>query len=393
MAQGETKPSVLHVNDARTWRGGEQQTLYLARGMAARGLRAELVCRPGSALAQKARESGLVVHEVRMRSELDLPAAWRIARLARRGSFQAGGASAFHILHAHTAHAHALILLARRLFRARCRLVVHRRIEFPVGRRTLGLGRLKYGSGVDAYVAISNGVKESLVAAGIAPWRIFPVRSCTDPERFASAEPDPKLRAELGVPEDAYVVGNVGYLVGHKDHANLLRAAAIARESLPNLWVVIVGPGPLREELLKLAEELGISEHVVLTGFRGDIPQLLLMFDVFALSSSEEGICSSVLDAMASRCPVVGTDAAGVREAVLDGRTGILVPIRDSGALAEAIVRMAREPAEAQRMAEAAGQRVRELFTVEALTDGTLEVYGRVLADEVGPARPVEPAP
>ncbi|MDP6439966.1 MAG: glycosyltransferase, partial [Candidatus Brocadiia bacterium] len=307
MAQGETKPSVLHVNDARTWRGGEQQTLYLARGMAARGLRAELVCRPGSALAQKARESGLVVHEVRMRSELDLPAALRIARLARRGSF--------NILHAHTAHAHALILLARRLFRARCRLVVHRRIEFPVGRRTLGLGRLKYGSGVDAYVAISNGVKESLVAAGIAPWRIFPVRSCTDPERFASAEPDPKLRAELGVPEDAYVVGSVGYLVGHKDHANLLRAAASARESLPNLWVVIVGPGPLREELLKLAEELGMSEHVVLTGFRGDIPQLLLMFDVFALSSSEEGICSSVLAAMASRCPVVGTDAAGVREA------------------------------------------------------------------------------
>ena len=385
MAQGETKPSVLHVNDARTWRGGEQQTLYLARGMAGRGLRAELVCRPGSALADRARESGLVVHEVRMRSELDLSAALRIARLARRG--------AFNILHAHTAHAHALILLARRVFRARCRLVVHRRIEFPVGRHTLGLGRLKYGSGVDAYVAISNGVKESLVAAGIAPWGIFPVRSCTDPERFAAAEPTAELRRELCIPEDAYVVGNVGYLVGHKDHANLLRAAVIARESLPNLWVVIVGPGPLREELLKLAEELGMSERVVLTGFRSDIPQLLLMFDVFALSSSEEGICSSVLDAMAAGCPVVGTDAAGVREAVLDGRTGILVPVRDSGALARAIVRTACEPAEVGRMAEAAVQRVRDLFTVEALTDGTLDVYGRVLADEVGSDRPVEPAP
>lgn len=385
MAQGDRQPNVLHVNDARTWRGGEQQTLYLAQGMIEVGERARIVCRPGCPLADKARAAGVPVHEVRMRMELDLAAAWRIARIARR--------EGCNILHAHTAHAHMLAWLARAVFRAPCHVVVHRRIEFPVAKRHPVVARLKYGRCVDAYIAISNRVRETLVEAGIEPWRIFPVRSVTDPGRFVDAPPDPDLRRQLGIPEDAWVVGNIGYLVDHKDHANLLRAAGRARDHVPNMWVAIVGPGPLHDALAALAGELGLADRVVFTGFRSDIPQIIQMFDLFALSSSEEGICSTLLDVMACGRPIVATDAGGVREAVLHEQTGLIVPIRDSEALAAGIVRMAREGDLARRWAAAGRRRVLENFTVEMLTRRTLAAYQRVLAGEVGPAYPIEPAP
>jgi len=97
-------PNVLHVNTAKTWRGGEQQMVYLLRGMRARGLRAAAVCQAGSPAAERARAAGATVHEITMRTELDVAAAHEIARIA-----QAGG---FSILHAHTAHAHSLASMA-----------------------------------------------------------------------------------------------------------------------------------------------------------------------------------------------------------------------------------------------------------------------------------------
>jgi len=376
---------VLHLNTARTWRGGEQQMVYLLRGMRERGLGAAALCQPRSPAAEKSRRAGATVHELPMRGEYDLPAAAAIARLVRRGGF--------NILHAHTAHAHALAWLARHLFALPCRLVVHRRSEFRPGRGILGLGRLKYLRGVDAYVAVSNQMKDILVRAGVEPWRVFPVRSVTDPPRFIQARPDPDLRRKLGIPDDAYVVGNIAYLVPHKDHRNLLDAAALAAREVPGLWVVIVGSGPLRRRIEAHARSLGLAERVVLTGFREDIPQLIRMFDLFALSSSEEGICSTLLDVMASGCPIVATAAAGVREAVLDGETGIVVPTRDPGALAAAIVRMARHPEMARRMARGGRERACRLFTVDALTEKTLAVYRRVLSGQVGPRWPVPSEP
>ena len=381
MSEGAQQPRVLHLDDQCGWRGGEQQMLYLAEGLRRRGVHTAAVLQPGSPAARKAHEAGVPVYELAMRGELDLSAAFRIARTARAGDF--------NILHSHTAHAHTLALLAAWLWRAGCRLVVHRRIEFPAGRGLLGLGRVKYRAGVQAYIAISNRVKQTLMEAGVPEWRVFVVRSATDPARFPSAVPPLALHGGLGIPEGAFVVGNIGALVGHKDHGNLLEACCIVRRSIPNLWVVIVGEGPLRERIVSVAETLRMADRLVLTGFRWDVPELIRAFDVFALSSSEEGMCSTLLEVAASGCPIVATDAGGVREAVLPGETGIVVPIRDPQALAEGILKSAEDPVRARRMAERGRERVLRQFTADVLTERTMEVYRRVLAGEARPDRPV----
>jgi glycosyltransferase involved in cell wall biosynthesis len=311
-----------------------------------------------------------------MRGELDLPTALEIARLAREHGY--------NILHAHTAQAHSLGSIAANVFCAPAHLVVHRRIEFYPGRGLLGWP--KYHLGVDAYITVSEYLREVMVDAGIEPWRVFTVRSVTDPQRFTEAEPNPGLRAELGIPDDALVVGNVGYLVPHKDHANLLEAIAIVAEDVPNVWAVIVGSGPLRKEIETKARRLGIWNRIVLTGFRTDVAELIKMFDLFALSSSEEGIASVLFEVMACRTPIVSTSPAGVPEAVLDGRTGRLVPTEDPEALARGILELIRNPERARRMAEEAYQRVVSEFNIASLTEKTLEVYRKVLAGEIGPA-------
>jgi len=374
------RPLVLHVNTARSWCGGEQQMVYLLRGMRERGLPAHAVCRPDTPVAVRARAVGARVFEVPMRCEMDPFAAATIARIMAREGHQ--------ILHAHTAHAHGLAWLVAGLLPSR-RIIVHRRGDFRPGRGFAGLGRAKYLRGVDAYISVSNRVKAILEEAGIPPWRVFPVRSVTDPARFLNAEPNPHLREELGIPEEAFVVGNIAYLVGHKDHLNLIEAAAIVRKEIPNLWVVIVGKGPLRGQIERRARELGQEERLVLTGFRDDIPQLILSFDLFALSSWGEGICSTLLEVMASGRPIVATRAGGVEEALAYGRTGVLVPTRNPRALADGILRLARDPALRKRLVEAGRQRVMRHFTVDALTEKTLRVYRRVLEGRVGPRYPV----
>lgn len=346
--------------------------VHLLRGLHERGYDALAACQKGAPAADRARQQGAEVYELPMRCEVDLQAAFQLARIARHRRAS--------IFHAHTAHAHSLASLAKHLFCPRCRLVAHRRIEFYPGRGPLGLGWIKYHCGVDAFIAISDRLRDILIDAGVEPQLVHTVRSVTDPQRFIETPPNPHLRDELGIPDDGFVVGNVGYLVPHKDHFNLLEAAAEVRRKVPQLWVVIVGSGPLKDEIEVRARELDLADRVVLTGFRNDVPELIKMFDLFALSSSEEGICSTLFEVMACEKPIVCTNAAGVKEAVVDGQTGLVVPRRNSEALAEGILTLYNNPDLAQKYASAGHQRVLNHFTVDHLTEQTLEVYRDVLS-------------
>lgn len=380
MLRADVQPRVLHVDDQHGWRGGERQMMMLACGLQRRGIPCAAVVQRGGLAARRLRKADLDVRNLRMRGEVDLPAARQIARMARAGGF--------NILHSHTAHAHTLVLLASHLCMARCKVVAHRRIEFAVGKRLLGLGKLKYLAGTDAHIAISNRVKDTLVEAGLPEWRVFPVHSAAELKRFADVPVVAGLRASLGIPDDAFVVGNIGALVGHKDHRNLLEACAVVRSEIPDLWVVIVGSGPLRQRTLADAEALDMADRLVMTGFRWDVPELIRMFDLFALSSSEEGMCSTLTQVATSGCPIVATDAGGVREVIVPEQTGVVVPISDARALAEGILRLAGNPQHAREMVRRGQERIRRYFNADVLTERTLEVYERVLRGRVGPKWP-----
>jgi glycosyltransferase involved in cell wall biosynthesis len=359
---------ILHINTERTWRGGEQQTLYLAQGLKQRGHECTVACPPASPLAAQARSENLDVAEVRMRGEADLAAMCKLARLIRsRGC---------DIIHMHTSHAHTLGCFAS-LFARRGVRVVSRRVDFRIIKNPFS--RPKYRWGVNKYVAISDAIKAVMVADGVATERIAVVHSGVDISRFDSVEANAQMREDLQLQPGQPVIGNVAHLARHKGHRYLIEAVPEIVKEFPDAKVMIVGDGELRADLERQAARLGIERSVVFTGFRRDVPALLSLFDVFVMASHMEGLCTSVMDAMAARVPVVVTDAGGLPELVRNEVSGLVVPAKDPAALALAIVRLLRNREEAARFAAGAKRTVEEKYSVDAMVEGNMRVYDDLL--------------
>jgi glycosyltransferase involved in cell wall biosynthesis len=342
------------------------------RGLRERGVPQLLVAREGGEQERRAREDGFDVRALRMDGVRSLLVPRRLARVVREVRPA--------VLHAHTSRAHGWVLLAARAGGAdRPRVVVSRRVDFSIYRHSfLRLNRWKYVRGVDRILCVSRRVRAVLIADGIPPELLEVVHSGVDLARIDGA-PDRRaaLRAEMGVPDGAPLVGNVGHCVDHKGQRWLVEAAPILFANHPEARIAIVGDGPLLPALRAQAASLGVADRVLFLGERGDVPSLLRAFDAFAFPSHLEGLGTSVLDAMAARLPVVAADGGGVGEMIDAPKNGLLVPPRDASALARALDWMLGHPDDARRMAAAGRERVEREFTADRMVEGTLAAYAR----------------
>jgi glycosyltransferase involved in cell wall biosynthesis len=369
----------LHIDTEPTWRGGEQQLFYTLEGLRARGLPATLLAQPDSPLLERARGAGFDAQAFRIRGEADVAAAWRMSRLLRERRFD--------ILHCHTPHAHAIAAFARWLAppERRPKLVVARRVDFSIRRRgdLLGLSRRKYAR-ADAIIAVSQAVRDVLARDGVDSSRIFVVRSGIDVARIERAPDRPgEIRTTLGIREGGRLVVNVAALTAHKGQRYLLDAVPRIRAAHPDARVAIFGAGELRGALEEQARALALGGGLIFAGLRppDEIPSILKAAHVFVLPSVEEGLGTSLYDAMAAGAPIVATRAGGIPEIVRDGETGLLVPPRDAAALAAAINRVLSDAALARRLTENAARFVRAEGTKERMVEETILVYEGLLKE------------
>jgi len=358
----------LHIDTTQTWRGGQSQVRYTVLGLRALGHRAALVADPSGALFQRMSE-GLDLVPLSTRGEIDLAAAWRLSRVLKQLRPE--------IVHAHDPSGVAMAATALSIASPRPRpaLVASRRIEFPIARNSFSTW--KY-SQVDRFFAISRAVRDRLIADRIPASKIDIVHEGVDVERLI-ALPHGNLHAALFLPTHSPVVATIGALVAQKDHHTLVDAAAIVVKQVSDVRFVILGEGDLRPHLEKQIKHLHLERHVFLAGFRADVLELLKDADVFALSSTHEGMCTSLLDAMAAEKPAVATAVGGVPEVVDDQATGFLVPPRDPQALAARIVQLLKDQPLSRRMGRAGLERVRQLFTVERMVQETAAAYEKIL--------------
>jgi glycosyltransferase involved in cell wall biosynthesis len=233
----------------------------------------------------------------------------------------------------------------------------------------------------DHVFAVSDMVRASVRYPG--PLRLLPMPPVEtlhhglDPATAGGFQAD-GVRAELGIPQDAPVVGSVANFKAAKDHATLLRAAALLRQAVPELRLLLVGQGPLEAETRRLAAELGLQGAVVFAGFRTDARRLAAAFDVFALSSTYEGLPIALIEAMALGRPAVVTRVGGTPEVVSDGAQGLLVPPRDPAALAAALLRLLGDPGLRASMGAAARSRALE-FDIRKAVRRMEQVYADLL--------------
>jgi glycosyltransferase involved in cell wall biosynthesis len=345
---------VVHVASGREWRGGQRQVSLLARELGRLGVAQVVVTGGGGALAARLRDDGIPLHAVSWSAGLDprvLPAL--LAELREGES----------LVHAHDAHAVTLGGVAASLTGRP--LVATRRVDFHLRRRGFW-GRAA------RVVAISNAVADVLVEDGIGRDRIAVVHSGIGPEDL-EATPKLGIRARLGLEGNALVAANVGALVRHKDQATLVRAAGRLTERFPTLHWVVAGEGPERPALERLRAELGLDGRVHLLGHVDEPARLIADADCFVMSSREEGLGTSVLEAMALGIPVASTTAGGLPE-MLQGGAGVLVAPADPAALAEAVARLVSDPLLVRGLVAQARATVQG-FTAARMAEAVLSVY------------------
>lgn len=347
--------------------GGAQQVLYLLAGLAAEpDDEHHLACPPDAAVGREA-PAGVTVHAVPQAGDLDPRLPWRLWRLLRRLRPD--------LVHVHSRRGADVWggLLARL---AGVPAVVSRRVDNPEPR---WLAALKYRP-YARVITISAGIREVLLSEGLPADKVVCVPSAVDVAHYQRGCDRPALEEAFGLEAAAIPVAMAAQFIERKGHRDLLAAWPTVVAAEPRARLLLFGQGPLREEMERLAAERGLADTVVFAGFRDDLERFLPCLRALAHPARMEGLGVTLLQAGAAGVPIVACPVGGIPEIVKDGETGYRVPPRDAEALAEALIRLVRDPQLAETLGGAARGHVEAHFAIEAMVAGNRRVYEVVLA-------------
>jgi glycosyltransferase involved in cell wall biosynthesis len=303
----------------------------------------------------------------------DLVALWKIYRLLRRGRFD--------LIHTHTSKAGILGRFAARM--AGVPHIVHT----PHGQAFNGYaGRMLTNiflllerwaaTFTDRIIGLTDQeVRDNLERRIGEPGQFVSIPSGIDLKRFERRNKAPAdVKASLGLSPSGVLIGSVGRLDPVKGHTYLIDAFGILAPRFPDLHLALVGDGELLSDLRSRTQHLGLTDRVLFLGWREDVPDLLHAFDLFVFPSLSEGMGRGLVEAMASRLPIVATRVCSIPEVLADGEAGYLVEPADSLSLACGIETLLRDPELQDRLAKAARERARN-YSVETMLQRIEAVY------------------
>jgi glycosyltransferase involved in cell wall biosynthesis len=248
-------------------------------------------------------------------------------------------------------------------------------------------GKMRLYESVDALVlrfarsivAVSREIRRDLISTNIPAANIHVIANGIDLDRFRPSRSTIRLKADLGIREDDVVVTIIGRLSPEKGHGTFLEAARRVCSRKDHVRFLIVGDGPMREELHAEAVRLNLERRVIFTGFRNDIPEIYALSDLMVNASSIEGLPMTVLEAMASKVPVIATRAGGIPDVITQNETGVLVDGGDVDALSTAIDSLIDDEPRRRRLAAAAFDHVRLSHSLKRMCDAYAQVYREVM--------------
>lgn len=364
---GKEQIKVIHIDTEKTWRGGQQQAVYLFEGMLSRGYDTLMLCPPDSAMHTYCRDKNLPFQLLHFAHELDYTSGKAAAKIAN--TFRA------QILHLHSGHSVSCGLWAK-LFNRNLKLVATRRVDFSIKKNPFSA--LKYNTRLlDHIVCISEEIRQVLFRDGVSQNKLSVIHSGIDIHRFDGIAVHIDFRLRWGIPENVTLVGTVAAFAGHKDYPNFLKAVTKVRKVRQDVWFMAVGEGELMDPMKQFARELNISDRIIFTGFQGNVGEFLKAFDIFVLASKKEGLGTSVLDAMSVGLPIVATRAGGIPEMIKDNENGLLVNTGDSDALAQAVLHLSDNPQTAKTLGENALETV-QAFDINQTVDAYIDLYERL---------------
>ena len=377
--------STVHLSTPRNWRGGEQQIAYLTveldKNKESNQIIRQTVLTPQNSslfnFIEKYKEenaaSNLEVKDLKGNSKFGQ--AKYLARFCKENEVG--------LVHLHDAHGHTIAILSAVFFQNKSKFVLSRRVDFPV--RNNFFSKYKYNhSSIKKIICVSNKIKEITAPSIKDKSKLITVHSGIDLKKFNTEIENSILRQEYNLDESTTIIGNVAALAPHKDYITFLETSKLLLPKLKNenkkVRFFLIGKenGSEKEIQNWLNDNREIKDNFIMTGFRNDIPIVLRELNVFLFTSQTEGLGTSVLDAFASKVPVVATAAGGIPESVIDNKTGLLSAIKDAPSLAKNVEKILFDEKLKNRLIENAIIHLQN-FTKENTAKKTLEIYENVM--------------
>ena len=357
---------ILHVETGRHLYGGPQQVIYLVSALLERGHECTLVCPPESGVDSAARAADMQVRNLFCAGDLDLPFAYRLTQYIQTSSPD--------LVHCHSRRG-ADVLGGLAASFADVPAVVSRRVDNTEMRLMAALRYRPFRK----IIAISEAIAAVLRDHDVDADKIEVIRDAVDTARFEKPVDIGAFRKEFSIPKEATIIGAAGQLIPRKGHRYLLQAIADLRHKYPKIRLVIFGDGHLNNQLRAQAATLGLGEVVQFAGFREDLDDFMGAFDIFVHPALAEGLGVVTLKAAAAGVPVIGFDAGGLPEAIVDGETGILVSPENVEELRAAIASLISSDNLRQQMGAAGQQRMQSEFSIDTMADKHVDFYESVL--------------
>lgn len=361
---------VLHLNSEKSWRGGEQQMAYLALELKKSGIKSFLAFpRQNTRLIQFSDENQLESIYIPF-GGLQILASFRLFLWLRKNKMD--------LIHTHTAKAHTVAVWANFLG-AKTSIIVSKRTDFKV--KTPYKFHYKY---IKAILCVSKMI-ERITREGLHPKKrelVQTVHSGVDVNRFDSTE-QISLKEKYNISQNKILIGNCSAIADHKDYQTFIDTAQILNEQFPEKFhFIIIGDGPDKEKIKSYCENKMLKAKFTFTGFILDIELHLKSLDFFLMSSKEEGLGTSLLDAMICEIPIVSTNAGGIPEIVIHEKTGLLAGVKDPKALADSVLRLIDDNELKEKLVKNAKHQVIKEYSKEHTCEKTLAVYRKVIAEE-----------
>ena len=361
------KWSIVHTEWSDGFGGQEHRILLECGEMIRRGHRAAVVCRPEAEIRHKAGEAGVPVHPMPIRSSFDPAAVAGMIRLFRREKVD--------VVNTHSGKDSWVGSIAAKVAGVPL-LLRTRHISVPVRR---GWYNLIY-RWPDGYVTTGEMIREHLIGVGISPDRVVSIPTGVDVDRFSPDVPGAAVRAEFGIGRGEPLVSVIGVLRSWKRHDVFLEAVRLLRERGSPVRGLVVGEGPQRERIAGEIAGKDLARAVRMTGYRRDIPEIVAASDVIVLPSDRfEGVPQVILQSLAMGRAVVASPIGGIPEVVHHEKTGLLCPVGDPSAFADAIARLLAEPELRERLGATGRELVLSRYSSTAMCERT-EGFYEVLA-------------
>lgn len=359
---------LIQITAADGWRGHEQKIIYLYESFRDYNLVEDqwIVCRNDSMIKKVALAKGMKVLSYDFKSEYDLKFAKQLSQLSKELKAD--------IVFMHSSKAHTLGVLAHLLFGLKAKLVLCRTMIKRVDTNFFRKWKYNY-KGIEKIICVSQPVVDVLKFAVKDHSKLTIVGSVIDIEKFTKKEKDGFLHKEFSIPFDYKLIGNVAAFEPMKDIPTWVKTARILIDRGLKAKFIIIGDGSLRFEIEKLITNYQLEEHVILAGFRTDVPACLPEFDLFMFTSNNEPTGGVLLESFACKVPVVAANAGGIPTIVEDRVTGLLAKVGDPEDFADKVELLFEDEELKQRL-------LRNGYDFLIRT-GTKEVISRQMFDEL----------